>query len=92
MSVTYNYDNGRIERDFHFVKDSETCRLTDLPAKVGNRYCTENCPFFRCLKMINNNFYVLCGHEEAKDSDGSAWDISTYYKQIKHEALCALCY
>lgn len=92
MSISYNYKSGRIERDFHFVKYGETCRLTNLPAKVGNRYCRENCPFYRCSQIIGANFYVLCGHKEAKDSNDSRLDIIKYNEQIKHEALCALCY
>lgn len=89
MSITYNYSNNKIERDFHIVKYDEICRLGGLPARVGNNFCTENCPHYRCSKVLGDNCYVFCGHEKQKDSRDSADDIHDYYEQIKHEALCA---
>ena len=95
MSTTFDYTTGRVETDIHFKVVGEVCRLTSLPARIGNRYCTENCPFNAGSGMsIRDDIgYVCCTHEKAEDSPDVPWGVKhRFYDNIKSQALAALCY
>lgn len=101
MAATYDYQTGQVERDFHFVRYGEKCKLSGLPAYAGGE---------RCLKCPNNvgsihpfsceirygirlsDSYVYCKHQDAKDSENCGEAKSAFYSQMQDEALCALCH
>ena len=101
MAATYDYQTGKVDRDFHFVRYNEKCRLSGLPCYAGSD---------RCLKCPNNvgsihpfsthiryglrlqDSYVYCNHPNAKDSENSGEANSAFYSQMQNEALCALCH
>ena len=91
MACTYDYQTGKIERDFHFVKVGEKCKLSGLPAKAGNERCCK-CPYRRgeiySWQLRGDDSFVMCKHPEAKDSEGSEGARFMWYKKFKEEALC----
>lgn len=101
MASTYNYTNGQIERDFHFVRWDEKCKRGGLPAKAGNDWC-RRCPHY--VGSVHpwsfgpenwcrlDDSYVMCNHPDAKDSEDSSTVIHLFNEKLKHNALCALCY
>lgn len=44
MAMIYDYQTGKITRDWHLIKHGEICRLRDVPARVGAYGC-EHCSF-----------------------------------------------
>lgn len=101
MAATYDYQTGRIEHDYHFIRYGEKCRLSGLPCYAGNDRCL-NCqqnagtihPFSYQLRhgIRLDDSYVLCKHKEAKDSENSGLAKYAFNEQVKYEALCALCH
>lgn len=93
MGATYNYQTGKITRDFHFVEQGDACRLSSLPARVGSEWCRKYCNHFDGIwsRFICPASYVLCKHPEAKNSEGCGEAISTFYEELERKALCALC-
>ena len=100
MAATYDYQTGRIEYDFHFVRYGEKCKLSGLPCYSGSERCSQ-CkynagaihPFscqLRCGIRLDDS-YRLCKHKEAKDSENSRLAKYAFHEQFKDEALCALC-
>ena len=99
MAATYDYQTGKVEHNYHFVRYDEKCRLSGLPAYAGSD---------RCLKCQHNggslnpfsielqhdirldNSYVLCKHQEQKDSENCGVARRAFYEQLKNDALCAL--
>lgn len=92
MGATYNYLTGQISRDFHFVEQGNTCRLSSLPARVGSEWCRKYCNHFNGTwwRFIGPSTYVLCKHPNAKDSEGCEKAISTFYEELERRALNAL--
>ena len=93
MGATYNFQTGKITRDFKFVKQGYRCPLSVLPARIGSYWCQENCNHFggTWFNFIGPESYVLCKHPDAKDSDGCEEAIRTFYEELKRKAHCALC-
>ena len=101
MAAEYNYQNGQITYDFHFVRYDEKCKLSGLPAYVGGDRCMR-CPhnvgsihpFSVQLKygVRLDNSYVYCNHKDAKDSENCGIAKHAFREQLQDEALCALCY
>ena len=101
MAVTYDYETGRMTRDFHFVRYGEICRLSGLPAYVGGNRCkhcpcndgyVDSCSFGVEHWQDFDGSYIRCKHSEAKDSENIGDLLRAYYDFIQHRALCALCY
>ncbi len=92
MGATYNYQTGKMTRDFKFVKKDNVCRLSSLPVRVGSDWCKEYCNHYRgVFGNFSKGFCVMCQHPDAKDSDGCEEIIRLFYEKLKLEALCALC-
>lgn len=101
MATTYDYQTRKIERDFHFVRWDEKCKLGGLPCYVGSERCTK-CqhyngsihPFSHFLRygFRLNDSYVFCKHPEKKDSEDCGEAIHAFHEAFEHEALCALDY
>lgn len=93
MGATYNYQTGKMTRDFKFVEQGDACRLSSLPARVGSEWCRKYCNHFDGIwsRFRGPASYVRCKHPEAKDSEGCGEAIRTFYEELEHEALCALC-
>lgn len=95
--ATYNYETGKIERSFKFIKFGSVCRLRGVPVRTGNNICLD-CPF--CIGWKSpwelrqygrfEGEYVMCEHKDAEDIDCSFDFIYAYSEYIKHEALKAL--
>ena len=94
MAMTYDYQTGKITRDWHLVKHDEICRLRDVPARVGAYGC-EHCPFNKGIEIdwsahnIEDQFYTKCIHKDAKDSEGSGAIIRQIIDKFEYEAMCA---
>lgn len=93
--TTYDYETGRIETDIKFRVLGETCRLTDLPARIGNRYCMKNCPFNAGSGSVSDcgDFvsYIRCTHSKAEDSPNIPWIVKhRFYEDIRCNALSVL--
>ena len=100
MAATYDYSTRRIERDFHFVRWDERCKLSGLPCYAGsdrcrscNHYCGSIHPFSMQLGygFRLKDSYVMCKHPDKKDSENSSEAMSAFHKKLEHEAMCALC-
>lgn len=99
MAATYDYQTGRIEHDYHFIRYDEICRLSGLPCYSGSDRCLHcQCnkgtihPFSFHLRhgIRLDDSYVLCNHKDAKDSENSGLAQYAFYEQLKDEALRAL--
>lgn len=101
MGASYDYQTGRVERDFHFIRYGEKCKLSGLPAYAGGDRCLK-CqhnagsihPFSCHIKygFRLNDSYVFCNHKDAKDSENCGEAKHAFHEQLQDEALCALCY
>lgn len=101
MAATYDYSTGKIERDFHFIRWHEKCKLGGLPCYVGSERCTK-CqhydgsihPWSMMLRhgFRLNDSYVFCKHPEKKDSENSLEAVMAFNESFENRALCALCY
>ena len=99
MAATYDYTTRQIERDFHFVRRDEKCRLGGLPCYAGSERCTK-CqyyagsihPFSYHIRYGGrlNDSYVFCKHPEKNDSENSEEALHAFNEAFEHEALCAL--
>ena len=101
MATTYDYQTRKIERDFHFVRWDEKCKLGGLPCYVGSERCTK-CQYYngsihpfsfqiRFGYRLNDS-YVFCKHPEKKDSENCSEAIHAFHEAFEHEALCAMDY
>lgn len=90
--MKYDYNTGRITRDFHFVKYGEICRLRGVASRVGAQGC-QKCPFNSgsCSDIMTYNIdwtsFVKCKHNDAKDSDGCDAVRRDLYDRFEQEAL-----
>lgn len=101
MAATYDYQTGKVEHDYHFVRYGEKCRLSGLPTFVGNDRCLM-CrhydgsihPFstYISLGLRLDDSYVLCKHTEQKDSENCRLARRAFYEKLQNDALCALCH
>ena len=101
MATTYNYETRRIERDFHFVRWDDGCKLSGLPCRAGSVRCTK-CqhydgsihPWSMMLRhgFRLNDSYIFCKHPDKKDSENSSEAAWAFHEAFEHEALCALDY
>ena len=101
MAATYDYTNGKMERDFHFVKWDEKCRESGLPCRAGSNICSR-CPHYDGSIHPSSfgpeywgrldDSYVLCKHPDKEDAKDSGVARHLFYERLKHKALCALCY
>lgn len=93
--ISYDYSTGHIERDFHFVKHGEICRLRDVPSRVGAYGC-KRCPYHKGedvewnARDIEDMFFTRCNHPNSKDSEGSEGIVRDLYDRFITEALSAL--
>ena len=85
--ISFDYQTGRIERDFHFVKVESICELLHpIRSYVGG----EGCSHCGCNKGTYSTKYdtcVLCSHPNAKDSPGTDELRFLYMENFKDEAL-----
>lgn len=98
MATTYDYQTGKIERDFKFVRYGEKCKRSGLPCYAGATNRCEKCqhygglitPFemreFTC-RNLGDDSYVVCKHPDAQDSKDSEHFISIWYEHFRHEAI-----
>ena len=101
MAATYDYSTRKIERDFHFIRYGEKCKLSGLPCYSGSDRCLK-CqnyegsihPFSTHIRygLRLDESYVFCNHPEAKDSENCGMAKHVFHEQLEQEALCALCY
>lgn len=101
MAATYDYQTGKVEHDYHFVRYGEKCKLSGLPTYAGNDRCLK-CqhydgsihPFSThiSLGLRLDDSYVLCKHTEQKDSENCGLARRAFYEQFQNDALCALCH
>lgn len=92
MAMTYDYDTRKITRDWHIRRHDEKCCLSGLPAYVGGDRCRK-CPYNRGIKTdwnareLENMFFTLCSHPEAKDSENTGDVLRGIYDSFEDEAL-----
>lgn len=89
---TYNYETGKITRDFKFRRTGERCKLGGLPAKVGNDFCLRckhNCgtQMDWTARDLEDLSFTKCNHPEAKDSENTESVKYTWYERFEQEAL-----
>lgn len=99
MALTYDYNTGKITRDFKFVKYREKCRGSGLPCYVGNDRCLK-CKYnsgsihpWTSLETTLSSLeesYVYCHHPEAKDSPGYMIAQRVLYDKLQVNAMGAL--
>ena len=46
MATTYNYQTGKIERDFKFIRYGEKCKRSGLPCYAGSTNRCEKCQHY----------------------------------------------
>ena len=68
MAMTYDYNTRKITRDWHIRRHDEKCRLSGLPAYIGGDRC-QKCPYNKGTRDLEDTFFTLCSHPEAKDSE-----------------------
>lgn len=80
MATEYNYQTGKITRDWHFAKLGTPCKGSGLPCWIGSDRC-EKCKYYR-------GFYkwtIKCAHPERKDCERAP--IEEFNKDFKREAI-----
>lgn len=87
MASVYNYQTGVISFDFKLKKCDGVCRrLEKPPVKIGNDFC------LRCKSHVGmRGDYVMCKYHNS-DDEGADKIYRQLREELKHEALCALCY
>lgn len=95
MSTTYDYSTGHIKTDIHFVKIGDICRLTALPARIGNDWC-QRCEHNKGTInhwLIGGDYsFKMCNHPKQQDTKDCGDARHWFYEKIKEGALSALCY
>ena len=92
MAMTYDYNTGGITRDWHIRRHDEKCRLSGLPAKVGGDRCSK-CQYHKGTEFdwqardLEDTFFTLCSHPEAKDSDNTENVLCRIYDRFESKAL-----
>lgn len=87
MASTYNYQTGQVTFDFKLKKCDGVCRRPDMPPiRIGNDFCR------RCRSNAGSRSgFVMCKHH-TWDDEGAQEIYNQLAKDLKHEALCAMCY
>ncbi len=98
---TYDYSNGKVERNFKFVEHGFKCRLSGLPAYAGTSDRCIGCPhnagnlyswsFNTGFTHIDKD-YVMCKHPDAKEIRDCSKAQQLFYERMQYEAMCATCY
>lgn len=89
---TYNYNTGKITRDFKFVKRGSVCRLTQLPARVGNDWCSRckhNLGTIHSWEYRGDDDFIKCSHEKQVDAEDCFEVAWRWNERFREEALCA---
>ena len=90
--MTYDYNTGKITRDWHIRRHDEKCRLSGLPAKVGGDRCSK-CQYHKRTefdwqaKDLEDMFFTICLHPEATDSENTANVLWRIYDRFESKAL-----
>ena len=98
MATTYDYQTGKIERDFKFVRYGEKCKRSGLPCYAGSTNRCEKCQHYGGLitpwemreftwRNLGDDSYVVCKHPDAQDSKDSEHFISIWYEYFRNEAI-----
>lgn len=98
MATTYDYQTGKIERDFKFIRYGEKCKRSGLPCYAGATNRCEKCQHYGGLitpwemreftcRNLGDDSYVVCKHPEAQDSKDSEHFISIWYEHFRNEAI-----
>lgn len=86
--MTYNYQDGSIDRDFRLKKEEDICKVMyHTPTKVGGNICSK-CKY-------NQGYFencIMCNHPKQNDSEDISNALNRLYDNLKHKALCALDY
>ena len=92
MAMTYDYNTRKITRDWHIRRHGEKCRLSGFPAKAGGNRC-KKCPYNKGTEFdwqardLEDTFFTLCSHPEAKDSENTEYVRWCIYDRFECEAL-----
>jgi len=92
MAMTYDYSTRKITRDWHIRRCDEKCRLSGLPAKVGGNRC-QKCQYHKGVEFdwqardLDDTFFILCSHPEAKDSENTDRVLRYIYDRFENEAI-----
>ena len=92
MAMTYDYNTGKITRDWHIRRHDEKCRLSGLPAKVGGDRCSK-CQYHKGTEFdwqardLEDTFFTLCSHPEATDSENTDNVLRGIYDDFEDKAL-----
>ena len=92
MAMTYDYQTRKITRDWHIRRHEEKCSLSGLPAWVGGDRCSK-CKYNKGTKTdwnakdLEDTFFTLCSHPEAKDSENTENVLWEIYDRFESEAL-----
>jgi len=92
MAMTYDYNTGKITRDWHIRRHDEKCRLSGLPAKVGGDRCSK-CQYHKGTEFdwqardLEDTFFTLCSHPEATDSENTENVLRGIYDDFEDKAL-----
>lgn len=99
----YNYQTGemKIDFDYHFIKQGTICELRkNAPRALVGEYGCSCCGHNKGSEYVGDYvedeyetimFFTKCSHPDAKNDDFMDSRIKAkYYKELKHQALCAL--
>lgn len=92
MAMTYDYNTGKITRDWHIRRHDEKCRLSGLPAKVGGDRCSK-CQYHKGTEFdwqardLEDTFFTICSHPEATDSENTENVLWRIYDRFESKAL-----
>ena len=91
--MTYNYDTGKITRDFIFKKIDNLCRVDENKSTLIGVMC-KTCPFYKGERMESfDKGFVLCGNIKgddpfAEDDPGCSKIRSEMYERFRNDAIC----
>ena len=97
MGMTYNYDTGKISRDWVLKKTERSCkRDPDKTVLIG--IMCKSCPFYNGIRTLykddndymchNIGTFVLCKyHKEDDDVDGVKDALAKMYDDFREEAI-----
>lgn len=90
MAIIYDYNSGKITRDFHYVKIFDACRRTQLPCRAGSDWC-RRCQYYKTrLSSIDFPTFILCNHPDATDSPGYETAHQYFCEKFEQQALSQL--
>ena len=95
--MNYEYATRKITRDFKLVEEDEICRLSGLPTRAGNERCQKCKNYGGKLYSWQYGYiadddctYIICRHQEQKDSENCQKALDYLYRKFEERALCAL--